>query len=273
MPHDDRPAKADKHVSQIEELLDAGIARRPPSAEAEAIKADLRRRWQKQIAEARARRAALAAVPVSDWIIRADAVKRALPVLFEDRFLGFANGHDTLVLEDGPAHPDWARVYQLSQERDAQATWTLKWLNKRELVEHNGMVRLSRLDQDLAEFGKHKPTALVMQAQAALAMRSASGSADGVEAAAKQEDAAPTAGADTRQKYIDRVAEFKEKGRLPPIQTTKDGIIGDREWAVANRVSRDDIKKLRDELLPTRSLGRRPNSAGNSAGKIIRQPN
>lgn len=53
-------------------------------------------------------------------------------------------------------------------------------------------------------------------------------------------------------------------GSLPPIQTTKGGIEGDREWAVRVGVPRSLLKYLRD-LYPKPSLGRRKNSAKNSA--------
>jgi hypothetical protein len=62
--------------------------------------------------------------------------------------------------------------------------------------------------------------------------------------------------------YKRRVAGFRKRGRTPPIQTTKDGEKGDREWAVANGVSRDIIKKWRLELLGTQARGRPRNSAG-----------
>ncbi len=70
-----------------------------------------------------------------------------------------------------------------------------------------------------------------------------------------------------RQMYRDRVAEFETKGSVPPLQTTKDGTIGDREWAAKNRVSRTQITAWRAELLPIRKRGRRTNSARNSSGK------
>jgi hypothetical protein len=69
-----------------------------------------------------------------------------------------------------------------------------------------------------------------------------------------------------RSAYETRVAEFqKAHGRNPPLQTTKMGVQGDREWAAKNGVSRADIEKWRQELLvePTRR-GRPRNSAGNS---------
>jgi hypothetical protein len=78
-----------------------------------------------------------------------------------------------------------------------------------------------------------------------------------------------------RSAYETRVAEFqKAHGRNPPIQTTKTGVQGDREWAVANGVSRPDIERWRRELLerPTRGA---PQKFGRNFGRaiIIRLPN
>jgi hypothetical protein len=65
--------------------------------------------------------------------------------------------------------------------------------------------------------------------------------------------------------YEKRVAEFRERCRRdPPIQTAKNGLQGDREWAAANGVSRSDIGKWRGELLGRRPRGRPRNSPGNS---------
>jgi len=72
-----------------------------------------------------------------------------------------------------------------------------------------------------------------------------------------------------RMTYDQRVAEFRKdhSGRNPPVQTTKDGLEGDREWAVRNGISRDEIARLREECLKT-TLGRPPkNSTENSAKK------
>jgi hypothetical protein len=43
---------------------------------------------------------------------------------------------------------------------------------------------------------------------------------------------------DKRLAYANRVAEFREQGTTPPLETTKDGIKGDREWATEMDVSR-----------------------------------
>lgn len=71
-----------------------------------------------------------------------------------------------------------------------------------------------------------------------------------------------------RTAYEARVAEFRLAGNSPPSQTTKRGILGDREWAVQYGVSRVEIKKWRDELVGPVKPGRpADNSAGNSAGE------
>jgi hypothetical protein len=72
-----------------------------------------------------------------------------------------------------------------------------------------------------------------------------------------------------RLAYGRRVAEFQNDhlGRNPPVQKTKGGLEGDREWAAHEGISRDEITKLRRELLKTK-LGRPPkNSAEDSAKK------
>jgi hypothetical protein len=56
--------------------------------------------------------------------------------------------------------------------------------------------------------------------------------------------------------YENRIAEFRKKhGRDPPIQTTKTGLQGDREWAKDNGISRDDITKWRRDCLGTKTGG------------------
>jgi hypothetical protein len=68
-----------------------------------------------------------------------------------------------------------------------------------------------------------------------------------------------------RALYEARVEEIrKSSGRAPPLQTTKSGALGDREWAVANGISRPKVEKWRRELLGRQSRGRPKNSAGNS---------
>jgi hypothetical protein len=53
-----------------------------------------------------------------------------------------------------------------------------------------------------------------------------------------------------RSAYEARIAKFNtDHGRDPPLQTTKNGLEGDREWAVRNRISRKDITSWRRELL------------------------
>jgi hypothetical protein len=76
----------------------------------------------------------------------------------------------------------------------------------------------------------------------------------------------PTGG---RSAYEARVAAFQaEHGRNPPIQNTKQGVEGDREWATKNGVSREHLTEWRHELLGKQKGGRpkTENSAGNSAG-------
>jgi hypothetical protein len=84
---------------------------------------------------------------------------------------------------------------------------------------------------------------------------------------------APT-NSDKQLAYESRVAEFRKThdGRNPPIQTTKAGVQGDREWAVANGVPRTDISKWRHELLGTQSRGRPQKFGEEFAKKIIRLP-
>jgi hypothetical protein len=65
-------------------------------------------------------------------------------------------------------------------------------------------------------------------------------------------------------KYLERVKSFSEQGKLPPLQKTKGGVQGDREWAVEHSVSRSDVESWRKELNLSAKVGR-PNSAGNSA--------
>jgi len=72
---------------------------------------------------------------------------------------------------------------------------------------------------------------------------------------------------DRRKNYEDRVAEFRKTGGNPPIENTKGGIQGDREWAVQNGVPRGDIAQWRRELLDKSVRGRPKNPAGNSTGK------
>jgi hypothetical protein len=68
--------------------------------------------------------------------------------------------------------------------------------------------------------------------------------------------------------YQDRVAEFgKAHGRKPPIQTTKTGLEGDREWAKKNGISRADIGAWRRAALGEQKGGRPKNLLGNSANK------
>jgi hypothetical protein len=61
--------------------------------------------------------------------------------------------------------------------------------------------------------------------------------------------------------YKRRVASFKKRDLDPPIQTTKAGEQGDREWATKNGVSRAVIAKWRRKMLKP-SRGRPRNSAG-----------
>jgi hypothetical protein len=66
--------------------------------------------------------------------------------------------------------------------------------------------------------------------------------------------------------YRSRVKEYEAKGRNPPVQTTKAGDQGDREWAVERGVSREKITKWRKDSLGTLRRGRPKNSTGNSTG-------
>jgi len=67
----------------------------------------------------------------------------------------------------------------------------------------------------------------------------------------------------TQRAYIERVAEFQKSGRPPPLETTKAGVLGDRQWATANGISREILQALRKEFLATPPRrGRPPNSAG-----------
>jgi hypothetical protein len=94
----------------------------------------------------------------------------------------------------------------------------------------------------------------------------------GSEGAAKPEPAAAASDAITRPASLDkrttyemRVAEIRQQcGRVPPLQTTKSGLQGDREWAAANGIARAEIKKWRHDLLGRQSRGRPKNSTGNS---------
>jgi len=65
----------------------------------------------------------------------------------------------------------------------------------------------------------------------------------------------------SKRDYKRRVAKHEKAGRIPPIQTTKGGVQGDREWAHENGVSRANITDWRREFVKARS-GRPPNSAG-----------
>jgi hypothetical protein len=72
-----------------------------------------------------------------------------------------------------------------------------------------------------------------------------------------------------RAAYERRLAEFRKDhpDQNPPLQKTKDGLNGDREWAAHNGISRDEIRRFRKELLKTKR-GRPPqNSAENSSKK------
>ncbi len=69
-----------------------------------------------------------------------------------------------------------------------------------------------------------------------------------------------------RATYEKRIADFRKLyGRDPPIQSTKSGLQGDREWAAANGISRPEIAKWRLELLGRKIGGRPRNEAGNSS--------
>ena len=72
-----------------------------------------------------------------------------------------------------------------------------------------------------------------------------------------------------RAAYERRLADFHKDhpDQNPPLQKTKDGLDGDREWAAHNGISRDEIRRFRKELLKTKR-GRPPqNSAGNPPKK------
>lgn len=70
-----------------------------------------------------------------------------------------------------------------------------------------------------------------------------------------------------RLAYEAHVAEFRaEHGRDPPLQTTKEGILGDREWATQNGISRDTVTRFRREMFGRKIGGRPKNQSGNSAG-------
>jgi hypothetical protein len=74
------------------------------------------------------------------------------------------------------------------------------------------------------------------------------------------------AGQTRRSAYQSRVEEIRKLyGRDPPLENTKSGIQGDREWAAANGISRPDIEMWRRELLWPQRRGRPRNSAANSA--------
>jgi hypothetical protein len=72
-----------------------------------------------------------------------------------------------------------------------------------------------------------------------------------------------------RVAYVRRVAEFQKDhpDQNPPVQKTKGGLEGDREWAAHEGISRDEITRLRRELLKTERGRPRKNSAENSAKK------
>jgi hypothetical protein len=70
-----------------------------------------------------------------------------------------------------------------------------------------------------------------------------------------------------RSDYELRVANFRTKhGRDPPVQTTKAGILGDREWAVLNGVPRATLAQWRRELLGHQKGGRPKTSFKSSPG-------
>jgi hypothetical protein len=75
--------------------------------------------------------------------------------------------------------------------------------------------------------------------------------------------------AGTQSDYEIRVEEFRKahQDRNPPIQSTKVGLQGDREWATENRISRADITRWRRAVLGEQKGGRPKNSTGNSAKK------
>jgi hypothetical protein len=79
--------------------------------------------------------------------------------------------------------------------------------------------------------------------------------APGIEAA----ESTGSPKAEHRAAYVRRVAEFDKDhpGRIPPVQITKSGLEGDREWAIREGISRDEITKFRREILKTK-LGRPP---------------
>ena len=63
-----------------------------------------------------------------------------------------------------------------------------------------------------------------------------------------------------RSAYEARIAKFRaDRGRDPPLQTTKNGLEGDREWAARSSVSRKDVENWRREFLG-RQKGGRPKS-------------
>jgi hypothetical protein len=72
-----------------------------------------------------------------------------------------------------------------------------------------------------------------------------------------------------RAAYARRVEEFRKThpGRNPPVQNTKSGLQGDREWATAKGISRPDITKWRREVLGEQKGGRPKNPTRNSAQK------
>jgi hypothetical protein len=53
--------------------------------------------------------------------------------------------------------------------------------------------------------------------------------------------------------YQHRIAEFWKRGSPPPLDTTKGGVMGDRQWAVKHGVPRADIMDWRRELLGERA--------------------
>jgi hypothetical protein len=72
-----------------------------------------------------------------------------------------------------------------------------------------------------------------------------------------------------RAAYVRRVAKFQKdhSGRNPPVQKTKDGSEGDREWAANEGISRGEITRLRRELLKTKRGRPSKNPAENSSKK------
>jgi hypothetical protein len=81
-----------------------------------------------------------------------------------------------------------------------------------------------------------------------------------------RDEADPEHGQATQlQAYKQRIAECEKRGKTPPLETTKNGTTGDREWAAANKVPRTKIAAWRTELLAERKRGRPQNSAKNSA--------